>query len=246
MLSRKLQTAGPLRSTSVTRLHSYYGPIRHPLAFGPLPGFAGYRTYLAPAISRRGEEGFSSCSACPCHRAVASTPPKWNSRIGQISATHAAFALTVAGSAFGSLHFRGHIHVHLHYGPMTRTSPRRRSSIGFRVLVSRHPAIQATELLTSTPAGLSPAEHASLSWTHNRTCRSPASGSRTGHHAFTHGRFTTMDQSDARDRSARRGAGMDKSRPCDVEPCTCCVTTGATAQQCSYRARDTRVCPSLP
>src|SRR5256714_14333901 len=31
---------------------------------------------LAPAISRRDEEGFSSCSACPCHRAVASTPPR--------------------------------------------------------------------------------------------------------------------------------------------------------------------------
>ena len=45
-------------------------------------------------------------------------------------------------------------------------------SIGFRVLVSRHPAIQATGLLASTPAGLSPAEHASLRWTHV--------GSRTG------------------------------------------------------------------
>ena len=31
---------------------------------------------IAPAISRRDEEGFSSCSACPCHRAVASTPPR--------------------------------------------------------------------------------------------------------------------------------------------------------------------------
>ena len=40
--------------------------------------------------------------------------------------------------------------------------------MGFRVLVSRHPAIQATGLLTVTPAGLSPAEHASLRWTHNR------------------------------------------------------------------------------
>ncbi|MCY1354136.1 hypothetical protein D9M68_491520 [compost metagenome] len=76
VLSRKLQTAGPLRSTSVTRLHHYYGPIRHPLAFDPLPGFAGYRAYLAPAISRRDEEGFSSCLAYPCHRAVASTPPR--------------------------------------------------------------------------------------------------------------------------------------------------------------------------
>jgi hypothetical protein len=52
-------------------------------------------------------------------------------------------------------------------------------------LVSRHPAIQTTGLLTVAPAGLPPAEHASLHWTHNRTCRSPASGSRTRLHAFS-------------------------------------------------------------
>ncbi len=40
-----------------------------------------------------GREGFSSCLACPCHRAVASTPPRSRCRIGQISAPHAAFAL---------------------------------------------------------------------------------------------------------------------------------------------------------
>ena len=34
-----------------------------------------------------------------------------------------------------------------------------------------HPAIQTTGPLTLAPAGLSPAEHASLRWTHNRTCR---------------------------------------------------------------------------
>ena len=71
-----LQMAGPLGSTDITPLHRYYGPSRHPLVFGRLPGFAGYTTYLAPAISRRDEEGFSSCSACPCHRAVAFTPPR--------------------------------------------------------------------------------------------------------------------------------------------------------------------------
>src|SRR6516164_11093346 len=48
--------------------------------------------------------------------------------------------------------------------------------MGFRVLVSRHPAIQTTELLTLAPAGLSPAEHPSLYWTHNRTCSFPAYG----------------------------------------------------------------------
>src|ERR1700761_2308075 len=71
-----LQMAGPLRSTDITPLPHYSGPSRHPLVFGRLPGVVGYTAYLAPAISRRDEEGFSSCSACPCHRAVASTPPR--------------------------------------------------------------------------------------------------------------------------------------------------------------------------
>src|SRR6202521_5558527 len=71
-----LQMAGPLRSADITPLHRYYEPSRHPLVFGRLPGFAGYTAYLAPTISRRDEEGFSSCLACPCHRAVASTPPR--------------------------------------------------------------------------------------------------------------------------------------------------------------------------
>jgi hypothetical protein len=67
--------AGPLGSTDVTQLHRYCGASRHPLVFGRLLGFAGYTAYLAPAISRWDEEGFSSCLACPCHRAVAPTPP---------------------------------------------------------------------------------------------------------------------------------------------------------------------------
>jgi hypothetical protein len=41
--------------------------------------------------------------------------------------------------------------------------------MGFRVLVSLHPAIQATGRLTFAPAGLIPAEHTSLRWTHKQT-----------------------------------------------------------------------------
>src|SRR6201995_2310224 len=42
-----LQMAGPLRSADITPLHRYYyGPSRHPLVFGRLPGFAGYAAYL--------------------------------------------------------------------------------------------------------------------------------------------------------------------------------------------------------
>ena len=75
---------------------------------------------------------------------------------------------------------------HFCYGPVTRGLPLgdlvdRLQSFSFHHLC--YPNYGA---LTSTPAGLSPAEHASLRWTHNRTCRSPASGSRTRLHAFTH------------------------------------------------------------
>src|SRR5215475_15524957 len=92
-LKETLQTAGPPRSTGVTPLPRSYGPDRHPHAFGRFPGFAGYTTYLAPVISHPGREGFTIHSVCPCHRAVASTPPRWECRIGQISAPHAAFTL---------------------------------------------------------------------------------------------------------------------------------------------------------
>src|SRR6476646_870829 len=70
--------------------------------------------------------------------------------------------------------------VHLCYGPVTRSLP-------WGYLVDRLQSFRFHHLcypnygaLTSTPAGLAPAEHASLRWTHNRTCRSPASGSPTG------------------------------------------------------------------
>src|ERR1700680_4626243 len=70
--------------------------------------------------------------------------------------------------------------VHLCYGPVTRSLPwgdlvDRLQSFSFHHLC--YPNYGA---LTSTPAGLSPAEHASLTWTHNRTCGFPASGFPTG------------------------------------------------------------------
>ena len=92
ILLEELLTAGPLCSPGITPVHRYYGPIRHPLAFDPFPSVAGYRAYLSPVISPWGEEGFSSCLACPCHHAVATTPPEWVSRQCQPSAAHAAFA----------------------------------------------------------------------------------------------------------------------------------------------------------
>jgi len=76
LLTKKQCAAGPLRSTGVTPLHHYYEPSRHRLVFDRFPGAAGYTTYLAPPISRWDEDGFSSCLACPCHRATPTTPPE--------------------------------------------------------------------------------------------------------------------------------------------------------------------------
>jgi hypothetical protein len=49
-------------------------------------------------------------------------------------------------------------------------------SMGFRISVSLYPAILTTWLLTLAMAGLSPAEHTSLSWTHNHTFGLPEYG----------------------------------------------------------------------
>src|SRR5258708_13134005 len=82
--------------------------------------------------------------------------------------------------------------VYLCYGPVTRSLPRgdfvdRLQSFSFHHLC--YPNYGA---LTSTPAGLSPAEHASLHWTHNRTGGFPASGSRTRLHAFACNAISTF------------------------------------------------------
>jgi hypothetical protein len=76
----------------ITPLHGYYGPGRRRLAFGRLPGCAGYTTVIAPSIFSMGEDGFSSCSAYPCHRAVPNYPAGVSRHISQFAACHAAFA----------------------------------------------------------------------------------------------------------------------------------------------------------
>src|SRR5215510_13889667 len=101
-LKETLQTAGPPRSTGVTPLRRYYGPDRHPHAFGRFPGLAGYTTYLAPVISHPGREGFTNHSMCPCHRAVASTPPRWGVPHRSDFGTPCCLRPPTTGSALGS------------------------------------------------------------------------------------------------------------------------------------------------
>ena len=170
VLAEEIRTAGPLRSAGVTPPRRYYEPIRHPLVVGRLPGVAGYTAYPASALSGRDEEGFSSCSMCPGPRAVANHPAGATHRINRVAVSHAAFALAVAGSASGAIPFRSHLTFTFVTARELALIPGMRMSRGFRPLVSLRPALPATGLPILTPAGLPPAEHISLSWTHNRTC----------------------------------------------------------------------------
>jgi hypothetical protein len=64
--------------------------------------------FPAPAISRRGEKGLSSCSASPCHRAVPTNPAEVAGRISPCD-TPCCLRPKSEGSAFGFKHSRGHM-----------------------------------------------------------------------------------------------------------------------------------------
>src|SRR5262249_27116316 len=121
----------------------------------------------APPISRWDEDGFSSCSACPCHRAAPNHPAEVASRLGQPAACHAAFApdqrarpsesfFFEATPGFTDVTARGLAH-HPQDGVVARLHPR-------RVLGGCDRSYGGVCLLPSV--GLTPTEHASLSWTH--------------------------------------------------------------------------------
>ena len=178
----ELRTAGPLRSAGITPFRRYYGPIRHPLVVGRFPGSAGYTAYPASALSGRDEEGFSSCSLCPGRRAVANHPAGAARRVNRPATSRAAFALTVAGSASGATHFRGHLAFTCVTARQLAPIPGMRSSRGFRTVGFPPACPPSYGVPILPPAGLSPAGHISLSWTHNRTgpvSRHPALRSQT-------------------------------------------------------------------
>ena len=87
--------------------------------------------------------------------------------------------------------FRGHITFTVVTARQLVVSPGETLSIGFRILISRHPAIQTTGRLTFAPAGLRPAEHTSLNWTHFRTAGFPQYGWKVG---FPSGAFLDRRQ----------------------------------------------------
>ena len=93
---------------------------------------------------------------------------------------------TEAGSALGFTPFEATFTFTVVTARQLVVSPRETLSIGFRILISLHPAIQTTGRLTFSPAGLPPAEHTSLTWTHFRTAGFPRYGWKAG---FSDGAF---------------------------------------------------------
>ena len=67
---------GPFAPRALPRFNATTDPAATVSSSTVFPGASGYAVYLAPSISRRDEDGFSSCLACPCHRAVPTTPPQ--------------------------------------------------------------------------------------------------------------------------------------------------------------------------
>ena len=102
--------------------------------------------------------------------------------------------------------------------------------------VSLLPAIQATGLLILTPAGLSPAEPASLRWTHNPACRFPAPGSpvescgsHTGCPVATSGRVL---------RAVAPGSPLALAGRCVVRPVDALTTATARVVPFAYACDD--------
>src|SRR5215471_17730173 len=153
-LSHSLHHAG-LSRRSVTPLPRYYGPLQDPLVFHRFPGCSSYTACLAPPISRRDEEGFSSCFACPCHRAVASYPARVDRRVSQVRPSMLpspySWRLGLWGHSLSRPPLRS---LWLRPDGLT-VIPRRILSIGFKDSVSFLLAIQVTRLLTFAPVGLS-------------------------------------------------------------------------------------------
>ena len=120
-LLESLLTAGSLRSTAITPLHSYCGPLRHPLAFHRFPGFASYAASLLPPSFMAGRGGLlqlldiSLSPCCPYHPAGVSC------RLGQPATCHAAFAPKQGARPPDLILFRGHLWVYFRYGPVTRS-----------------------------------------------------------------------------------------------------------------------------
>jgi len=110
------------------------------------PVDAGYTAALAPPISRWDEDGFSSCSACPCHRAIPTHPARVSRRISQSAPFHAAFAPEQGARPLDLIFSRPSLGSLTLWPGDSLTIQKMALSIGFIRFVSSTDAIQVTGL----------------------------------------------------------------------------------------------------
>ena len=106
-VSENCKQQGPFAPRTLLRFRATMGPSA---TLSPSTDFLGSPVirFAAPPISRRDEEGFSSCLAHPCHRAAANTPPECS--VASISCGGPCCLRPFgAGSAPGVFTFRGHL-----------------------------------------------------------------------------------------------------------------------------------------
>jgi len=119
---RSYEQQGPLAPRALLRFIATTGPTATVSSSTDFPVDAGYTIYLAPPISRRDEDGFSSCLALPCHRAAPTTPPE---RIDASVRFRRSMLPSLRDRKLGlrSKKYRGHLWVHFRCGPVTRSPP---------------------------------------------------------------------------------------------------------------------------
>ena len=114
-------------------------------------------------MSRRDEDGFSSCSTCPCHRAAPNHPA------GVAGRFVSSRPVMLPSPRRRGLGLRNHILSRPPLGSLalrpgdSLAIQKMALSVGFIRVVSSTDATQATGFLTVAPEGLTPTEHVCLS-----------------------------------------------------------------------------------
>jgi hypothetical protein len=166
MVPKEVQTAGTLCSTENYSPSSLLRTPPPPSLLRSISRVRGYTAYLVPPLSRREEDGFSSCLARPCHRAGAITPPKSKAVSARLPSPMLPPPL-ICGFDLRGYHFRGRRCVRSRCGPVTRCHPYddivdRLQVIGFPP--SCHLGYEAPGFCLG---GLFPLKRVSLHWAHN-------------------------------------------------------------------------------
>src|SRR6516162_6170795 len=74
LVLEEYEQQGPFAPRALPRLDATAGPSATLSPPADFPGCPVIRPALFPRFRGRREEGVPSCSACPCHRAAATTP----------------------------------------------------------------------------------------------------------------------------------------------------------------------------